>query len=90
MKILLALLLLIPSWSWGETNIGILELKKFIFPDVTIQVIIMGVTLISFFFYWDKDNQVDDWLKTIANILYALVLVYVPLNLFAWLFFNYL
>ena len=77
MKSLLALLLLIPSLSWGNT------LNKEIISNQLSNINVQGLFLIAslfFFIYLDWDNRLADWLISIYHIIYFLF-IFIILNI---------
>tara|TARA_B100000963_G_scaffold100400_1_gene86801 strand:+ start:140 stop:409 length:270 start_codon:yes stop_codon:yes gene_type:complete len=77
MKTLLALLLLIPSLSWGNT------LNKEIISNQLSNINVQGLFLIAslfFFIYLDWDNRLADWLISIYHIIYFLF-IFIILNI---------
>ena len=81
MKSLLALLLLIPSLSWGNTLNK--EIILYQLSNIYVQGLFLTASLF-FFIYLDWENKLADWLKSIFHIIYFFF-IFIVLNILLYL-----
>ena len=77
MKILLTLIVLIPSLSWGNT------LNNEIISNQLSNILVQGLflsTSLFFFIYLDWKNRLADWLISIFHIIYFFF-IFIILNI---------
>ncbi len=77
MKILLTLIVLIPSLSWGNT------LNNEIISNQLSNILVQGLflsTSLFFFIYLDWNNRLADWLISIYHIIYF-CFIFIILNI---------
>ena len=81
MKTLLALLLLIPSLSWGNTLNK--EIILYQLSNIYVQGLFLTASLF-FFIYLDWENKLADWLISIFHIIYFFF-IFIVLNILLYL-----
>ena len=77
MKILLTLIVLIPSLSWGNTLNN--EIISNQLSNILVQGLFLSISLF-FFIYLDWKNRLADWLISIFHIIYFFF-IFIILNI---------
>lgn len=81
MKILLTLIVLIPSLSWGNTLNN--EIISNQLNNILVQGLLLSTSLI-FFIYLDWKNRLADWLTSIYHIIYF-CFIFIILNILLYI-----